>query len=241
MSRTVQQYIDLMAHAIGKTPDSRHVLLTVLNNAGNYIFGYAPWRWRKTKATVGSVEDVDYFVPPTDFAQLLEVGIDNTDGTPGAFLRVQPTTLEHMTRMKQAFTAPIGGTLYIDFESTVAASGAANALPRWYCYPTPTADDDPIIEVVYNRRWVNIPTNFTVNDLVPIPVQFDMALMLAGRAFAVLLENQSSPIELGAANAELDRLKQEFGGVQTDFGPVRGGALSRPRHDRHVILGDVTF
>lgn len=316
MARTVNDYISLMSHALGKTPDSRHALIDTFNDAARYVFEYRPWAFRKTGprylsmvsdisistadysesgstytitktggftnyrhmvgdvfsitagagVTVGeyriagktssdaitlvddpgstSTGDVSGLVrhsavsAPTDFGQLLGIGIDNTRGLSGDFTQVRLVTPEDIVWMRENFFEPLDGVLYLAVQEQVSVSGVVNATPLWPCYPLPESGVIPRVTIIYRRAWTDMAAG---TDIPPFPASFSRALMLAARAFAVNIENQSQAAEEPMLADELRRLASEQGGVQEDFGPIRGGALSPASRPEYVTLADVTF
>jgi hypothetical protein len=316
MARSVNDYLNHMLHAMGQSPDSRHVQIDTFNDAARYVFEYLPWAFRKvgpkylafpaavalssaaysvvsgvhtitdsgaftnyrflagdeldltagTGITVGSYRilgrtsaDVITLIDdpgdaaasgvegtirqsavsaPADFGQLLSVGIDNSEGVSGDFTRIRLVTPEDIVRMREDFFEPDGGYLYLAVQNTASVSAITASTPIWPCYPLPDSGSEPRIVVTYRRNWTDMSAG---TDIPPFPAQFTRALLLACRSFAVNLENQSQAAEEPQLQDELGRLAREQGGVQEDFGPIRGGVSAMVNRRERVILGDVAY
>lgn len=316
MARSVNDYLNHMLHAMGKTPDSRHSQIGTFNDAARHVFEYAPWPFRKTGPVylsfpaVVSISTADYSVvsgvhtitktagftnyrfvagdvlvitagagvtagtyrirgktsadvitllddpgststgdvtatirqsavsAPSDFGQILTMGIDNSAGLSGDFTRIRQVMLEDIVKMREEFFEPDGGSLYVAIQPSVSATGVVNATPLWPCYPLPDSGSEPTIVATYRRNWIDMSAG---TDIPPLPAQFTRALLLACRAFAVNIEDQTQASEEPQLQAELERLKVDQGGVQTDFGVIRGGVSELSRTREWVQLADVDF
>lgn len=195
--------------------------------------------------TLGSPTTVDatisfpYLTPPSDFGQLLKAGIDNTGSFSANISRVVMCTPESIVELQEMGVITPNGCLYLAAQPTFKPSNTAQAVPKWPCYPTPTSATEFTVQIVYMRRWVDMTAS--ASDVPPFPEDFEHALVLACRAFAVHIENQTEAMEDAALQRELARLRMEQGGVQTDFGPIRGGAMSPRAGPSYVTLGEVSF
>lgn len=219
------EYIGLMSHALGKTPDSRHNLWDTFNRAGRALFTRHDWTWRmEGPISLPVVANQDFVVLPVDFAGEVESWIPNT----GTYQFLEKCSLEKIANLRATFTTNIISGRFCVYYPGWDSQDSAETEPtrRALLYPTPTANANPTIQLIYRRRWVNISEND--NDRVPnIPSEFEQALILQSRAYAVCIENQVPPYEDGPLAVEIARLINEDSTAQPSLGRMTGGVDRR--------------
>ena len=197
-----------------------------------------------TSDVTGSIA-ISAVTAPTDFGQLLSIGVDNTEGLSGDFTAVRLVTPEDIVWMRENFFQPVDGLFYLAVQPTFptidgvqSTTTTTAATPLWPCYPLPESGSQPTLLLSYMRSWTDLAAG---TGIPPFPAQFTRALALACRAFAVEFENQTPASENQPLMDELARLAREQGGAQTDFGPIRGGVSTFLRRPEHVVLGDAVL
>lgn len=216
MARTLKQYLDLMKHALGKTPDSRHRLIDTFNDAGRALVTAYPWRWRVSPPVVlPIVAGQSWIELPADFGQVQSLYFEGSQIT-----RVIQTTLADINsrRQWQEFEP---GALWITFEGsdrqTVDDTGQPHR--RADIYPT-QADGRTDLRMSYLRGWVDMRED-DENKVPEIPANWERSLVLFARSFAVEIENQTDPYEVQALfgpSGEIARLVAEDAGRQRNMG-----------------------
>lgn len=219
-------YIDLMRHALGKTPDPRHDLWATLNRAGRQLTTVHPWTWRRRgPIDLPAVAGQRHIDLPDDFASIISVTVDNTASA--NYFRVEQVPVHFIQDLYQN-RLPLGDVgFYVAFES-YAPQRSRDEAPRrrLLCYPEPTEDLNPTLRVIYDQRWRELTKND--QDAVPnIPEEFEDALVSLARAKAYRLENNDASIDEQSAADEIQRLVREDGRTQKEYGHMIGGASSR--------------
>jgi len=230
-ARTTGNYLDLMRHALGKTPDSRHSLIQTLNDAGHALVASHMWSWRVAPPTIIPIlADQTFVTLPEDFGQAVDLSIDNSQT-----LRIVQTSIQDIQRRRSwgQFDALV---LFITFDTADAVVTDDENLRhrRAEIYPAQSADRADVT-LVYRRGWVDLDENDT-GRVPAIPRNFERALVLFARSFAVDIENQIDPYEnmaLFGANGEIERLKREDAGRQVDYGRPLHDVLARGRGVRY--------
>lgn len=238
MARTVEKYLDLMKHALGKVPDARHSLIDTFNDAGRALVNAHPWRWRVSPpVTLPILAGESWVRLPADFGQVQEVYVPGNQ-----VVRVVQTTLGELARLRgwQDFEP---GLIWISFEGSDRQHYDSQNQPhrRAEIHPVQSADRDDV-KIVYLRTWVDM-TELDLNKVPEIPAGWERALSLFARAFAVSTENQTDPYEmqeLFGPTGEIARLIAEDAGRQTNMGRpahsvarnARGGVF-RPHRKIH--------
>lgn len=222
---TFGQIKSLMEHAVGATPDSRHNLYQTLNRAGRFLTDYADWSWRLAGPVALAVKADDKFVPlPADFQRVHTL----TAPSSGADA-VCEISLAEILQLHAGAIHLQDGRWHINcppFAVIDQGSGTVNA--RAMIYPTPTADGTPNLSLTYYRRWVECADDGSHSSLRPaIPDEFEQAMVMVARCFALDLQDQSESLESQRAMAELDRLKGQDFSTQSNHGLMRGGASDR--------------
>ena len=221
----VGQHIDLMSHGLGKTPDSRHSLYATFNRAGRALFTRHSWTWRQQgPISLPAVADQDYIELPLNFGGELESWIPNTSG----HLFLEKCSLGYLARLRATQTTNVVTGRFCIYYPGWAGQGGAEDEPtrRALLYPTPTTNADPTIQLIYRRRWVEVSTDDT-KRVPDIPSEFEHALILLARSFAVCVENQRAPYEDGPYQAEIARLIAEDATAQANLGRMTGGVDRR--------------
>jgi hypothetical protein len=249
MPLTVQKYIDLMKHALGKTPAAGHDLLDTFNDAGRAFFTYHDWLWRSAgPVEVQTVADQNWVALPADMLAIESAYIDrenaNDDGA-GQFLRIEQVSRDRLMQLRQIANYVQSSVLYAYFPKwQTQDSQAVSPVMRAELYPTIRVDHEPIISITYQRRWVDFTSADNLDAVVPnIPPHCEYALKMVARAFAVHIENQSEAWEDTVAVAALDRLIREDGRAQVEDGTLIGAVGQRGRrfhdHSQHNLTVDL--
>lgn len=229
--RTLQNYLDLMSHGLGKTPDSRHSLFYDLNDAGRALFTLAEgdpfnhsWSWI-TRDHVNFMLPgnlVEQVVLPDDFSSLVSLQFDRT------FVgRVIPTTLGELNRMRR--TANFGTFLiYICFDVGEQQLNGSQPPRKVASFWPPQAVGRTNLQLIYRRTWVDM-TSTDVNRIPDFPQEWDRLFAMLCRAYAIQLEDQTNPFEDQLVQTELARLVNYDAGKQPNKGrpthSVRARAL----------------
>lgn len=212
---TLEKHLNLMKHALGKTPDSRHLLIDTFNRAGNALYTYHRWSWRSkgptTLAIPASSEQVQL---PKDFGELISISSTNTN-----VFRVHPTTVADIMLMRGTQTYD-SLALFIAFRvsgSPGTLTSPINEYPIAEIFPTQaTARTD--VKLHYLSRWVDMDETQDPQAVPPVPAEWEQALVLMARKYAVELENQEQAFEERALETELSRLVMYDGGRQVNLG-----------------------
>lgn len=220
---TVTRYLDLMAHALGKTAQSRHKLIESLNNAGARLFNEHSWNWRtRGPVQVPVVAGQPWIDLPADFGHHTSIYVDNTNPSVG-FRKVIVTSIEHLTELREQ---SVGRDLGDMFVAPGLWSATGEATPRWLVWPTPAVSGQPTLSIIYRAKWRTL-TEGDPEAVPNIPEIAERALKFAARAEAQLVEFQDpqSADEI-AYQEEIGRLKAEDGRERAAIGlPIRGGAF----------------
>lgn len=219
---TQAQYIDLMTHCLGKTPDSRHSLPETFNRAGRALVTARPWSWRiRGPVTLSTVANQAYIELPADFCEVRTVYIPSA----GAVQRVELATLETLAQIRALSSSYVGtGIIYAFFPSW--SSLQQGMTRRVELAPIPTTNATPSFQLIYNAGWKEIDSG-DGTATPQVPLEFEHALVLMARAFANNIENQDSAIEDVAVQNEIARLDKEDSRIQPTYGRMSGGAASR--------------
>lgn len=224
MRRTTKDYIDLMKHALGKTPDARHSLIHTLNDAGRALVNEHPWSWRtRTNQALTLVAGQNYVTLPDDFGELIDIQVENAQT-----YTVIPTSLADINR-RRSWGQYDALTLFIAFEEGYQGPTDEDGIlqNRAQVYPTPDTDRSDII-INYQAKWADLDEADT--DRVPaIPRDWERSLVLFARSFAVDIENQTDPYEnqaLFGPAGEIQRLKTADAGRQVNRGKPLHNVLS---------------
>ncbi len=225
--RTTTDYLDLMKHALGKTPDSRHRLLHTFNDAGRALVNAHQWRWRaRNRVMLNLVSGQPYIELPEDFGELVDINVDNAQT-----FTVIPTTIADINR-RRAWGQYDALSLFVAFDSGHETNSDEDGIMenRAEIYPTPASSRSDIV-VSYFAKWVDMDEND--GDRVPlIPRDWERSLVLFARSFAVDIENQIDPYEnraLFGPIGEIERLKEVDGLRQVNRGRPINNVLSRGR------------
>lgn len=218
--------IDLMAHKLGKTPDSRHSLWDTLNRAGRELVTAHDWYWRASGETLlPVVGGQSYLNLPSDFGELVTVYVPNV----GEFTAVETVSMERVAYLRASESLGVTtGLLRIFFPGYTTANAGPLGTPRRRAelYPTPNTSGEPTLRVFYKRSWIEIDTDD--RQAVPnIPETFEQALISKARALAWSIENDIPSHDDTIYAAELVRLKDAEARTQPSMGQVYGGVNAR--------------
>lgn len=229
----VGQFIDLMKHALGKTPDARHNLYATFNRAGRKLYTEHDWNFRtQGMATLPAIANQAYLELPSDWGGLLQATVPNS----GNFSFLQPTSLAELLLMRSytVVTLRTGVTRIYWPSYSTQATVEDQPTKRAELFPTPTTAGDPTVTAYYTRVWANVAYDPVAgtgdDDAIPnLPDEFEEALIRIARESAWSLENQQPSIDGSLYQAEIERLKLEDARAQTVYGRAVGGASSRAR------------
>lgn len=218
---TAGEYVDLMEHALGRTPDSRHNLWKAFNRAGSALVTEHLWKWRQNaEALVPTVSGQSQFPLPDDFLSHVSI-VDNAGGYPPTL-----TTKGDIERNRTNSLAS-SAALLVCLDDTITPAGHGPTRPAGAVWPLPTANGSPTFRLVYLRGWRDINEG-DENAIPNPPKEFQDALLLRCRFQAKLIENDSASAgvasELAAYQNEVNRLKNEEATRQMDHGRMIGGA-----------------
>lgn len=234
MPRTVTDYLNLMRHGLGKTPDARHSLINDFNDAGRALFTaaegnpwYHSWSWLvrdKVPFTVpgGLVEEVEL---PEDFGSLVALEFDNT------FIgHVETITAAGLAQMRRHPGSIDALRLYICFD-VGKKQATKTSVPKTVAAFWPPRDAAQTgISLTYRRAWVDMTTN-DGSAIPDIPPDYERLLMLMSRAYAIHLEDQTAAFEDEQVKAEINALAISDSGRQPNKGrahwSVRAAAGTR--------------
>lgn len=220
--RTLQKYLDLMTHGLGKTPDSRHLLIDTFNDAGKALYTLAEgapyfhsWSWL-------TADNVDFTIPggsvervelPADFGTFLSLGFRSAPGR-----SVQTVDMSTLNRLRQATPIVNSRTVYMCFDVGESQANGESTPKKIAAFWPAREDDLTGLELVYRRTWVDM-AQADGNRIPNIPAEWDRLLVLLSRAFAIHIEDQAAAMEDENVKPELDRL------VHFDAGrmPNKGG------------------
>lgn len=224
--RTTGDYIDLMKHALGKTPDSRHLLIDDLNDAGRALVNDHPWSWRtRNNVAIEIQADSTYAILPEDFGEIIDLRVS------GSLTSVTQTSVSEINRMR-AFGQFDAYSLYIAFDDGYDSTNDSDGTLQNHAliYPTQSTTRNDLT-ISYRAKWVDMEANDL--ERVPfIPRDWERSLLLFARSFAISLENQNDPYEdqaLFGQTGEMQRLKLLDARRQTNFGQPSHNVLSRGR------------
>lgn len=194
--QTLAQLTALASHALGGTPDARVDLTNLVNMACRRVVHAHSWSWRHVNTTVSGSIGSNVVTLPADFDSVAgkvhptNAGVPVLVTTPGDILERQGRSMSDVSAIRVGFGVH-----------------SATGTPQMLIDPVPTVNGQPVLRMVYLRRWVNLPAS--PSSAVPnIPDQWEWALVLAIRGLAKQLEDDN-PNELLLADAELARLKEE--------------------------------
>ncbi len=238
---TADAYLDLMKHAIGKTPDDRHKLINSLNWAGRQLWTEWDWSFKKRGPfRLGAAADQEWFDLPDDYDHILTAVIDRTDTASYSYSILRSATLNEIQNLRTQAVQWSDG-FYVNWPHySSQPSRLVEPKRRAMCYPTPLTDNDPIITINYMGRWAEISDQDT--GVVPnIPIEYEQALALLCRAIAIHLEDQQLAAEDPLYQAEIKRLRTNDALGHPRVGRVRGGAKDRQGSLTHIRVGEIEF
>lgn len=218
--RTLQSYLDLMSHGLGKTPDSRHLLIDTFNDAGRALFGLASgaphfhqWTWAVRDNVAFTLPGglVSEVALPRDFGTL--VSIIHERNFVG---RIVPTTMANLANLRRNVTSsPL--ITYIAFGVGSKQGNSQQGPDKIAAFWPPRSDPFVNLRLTYRREWVDFePTD--LNAIPDTPAQFDRLLSLLARAYAIHFEDQAEADEDRQVVAELDRMVNYDALRQTNVG-----------------------
>ncbi len=229
---TLQQHLDLLAHALGDTPDSRHSLLETLNRAGKRVYAAHQWPWRiRGPVLVPLVENQPYIELPVNFKAHRSWYIDNA-AAQAAPSTIRVTTAEQIAKLREQQGVTSSACWHIapgPWSGQPDGPADQPPRPRWLVWPTPGADA-PNLSLIYVAGWTDLRSGDTA--AVPdVPADCETLLIYAARAEAKVIENESlvqPDIALyeGRFREELARLIGEYGIDDAAPERITGGPAS---------------
>ena len=214
--RNVQSYLDLMRHALGKVPNSRHVIIDTFNDAGRAMVNAHGWSWRNRPPANLLIRAGDTTVLlPADFGELISMEISDS-----VEFRVIPTSVADIEH-RRAVAIFDSLTIWMAFDvgaSQVTRDQPANSKVA-EIYPAQESDRTDV-RLHYRATWIDC-TAADTKRVPNIPRDWERSLVLFSRAFVQDIENQQDPYEnqaLFGPNGEIARLKRADASTQVDLG-----------------------
>lgn len=216
--KTAAQHISMMEHALGATPDARHSLWDTLNEAGRALTMWHDWSWRQEGfTTITFTAGQMAFDLPSDFDGIRAVR--SPFNNPKTYIVVTPEELLH----KKSLVDGPNSLYWIAFSTYTLDTG--RIVPRGLIHPLPGDTNDPPVTILYRRGWYELDEE-NDTDFPRIPIEFERALVLMARAFAVEYQTQRPAMEDARVLAELERLRRNDITRQMQVGKLCGGAGS---------------
>ena len=235
--RTVQRYIDLMRHGLGKTPKATHLIIEDLNDAGRFLFRAAEsaphfhsWSWL-------TADNVDFTIPggsvttiklPKDFGQFIDLHFENT------FVgQVVPTTPAQLNLLRRSIvTDPM--TSYITFDVGASQPTADSEPGKYASFWPPREEETTGLKLVYRRSWVDIDVKEDgeaddANAVPDFPQEYERLFVMICRAYAIEIEDQAEAFESGAVERELKQLVASDAGKQVIYNRATHSVMGRAR------------
>lgn len=204
---TFGRYIEMMTHALGKTPDARHSLWETLNQAGRALWTAGmrqpflhEWSWtQRVDKVIEIPASVDQVVLPRDFGSYRSVRLAST-----ASGQVIVIDQDEMQEKRSLLSAP-SLNLYLCFDSPpVQFQGTGPSRATMQVYPAQEAARTDL-RMTYRSQWPEIDVN-DAGATPPFDPDFERLFMMISRGFAFETENRRDPFESGPLAAELERL-----------------------------------
>jgi len=216
--RTAAQFVSIMTHALGKTPQSAHDLYQTLNMAGRALFAF-DWSWKATGPTqLDATASQSYITLPTDFEQV--ISIERNDGQQ---YRVQVLTMTDLQMLRDRTDNYGGRDFWCAFVYQPQASTSTLPLPRMELFPTPSASTSGVFNLWYQRTWKELSIG-SPSDLPNIPNFAEQALVHGACALAYEIENKSSNIDRQLYDRAIQELLVRDTRTLPNAGIMRGGA-----------------
>ena len=165
MALTAQKYVDLMSHAIGATPDSRHDLWETLNRSGRAMTDKHPWTWRRRGPDALTLTAGGEFTLPSDFGKLESI----TPATGNFFKRIRPATVEEIMSARSQNVIYANDILICTDAWTTQASGTTQPTPKGLIYPNAAGANDPALVMIYLAKWTELSSSSPNNWSLPRP------------------------------------------------------------------------
>jgi hypothetical protein len=220
-----------MEHALGRTPDSRNLLLATFNRAGRRLFTARGWTWRiRGPVPLAVTADETVIQMPADFDRICTLSAPRED--------VEIVSLDYIMQLRREEYAGTRWYLYLPkWEDNAGGEPVRNAL----IYPTPTTTGTPALEMTYYRKWPTFTADQT-DRIPPIPESFEHLLVLLARAFARTLEDDDAdPCEMPSIRSEITDLAREDAAGAARQGPLPMTIGYHPsttlRRGRTTVLG----
>ena len=243
---TLAEHIALMRQAVGFATTTGHDLYETFNRAGRYLYQHHNWSWKMTGPTdLAAVGDQDFINLPSDFHQCVSLYIDNSAGDAATYTCVELVDLPTIANLRQnSFNNIDAGPFRVHIPAwTQSDSPDQTPKIRALVYPTPTDDGSPTMQLIYLRRWREM-TSSNTTALPNIPLDFEQALILIARAFAMRIESPESgnaDMTMREFEMNVQQLKAYDGQRQLDYGPIQGGAGSRSQLVPMFNVGTITL
>lgn len=222
MARNLNAYLDLMGHGLGKTPDSRHLLIDDFNDAGRALFQLAEgaphfhsWSWvvrqGETFALPGGL--VEEVALPADFGSYIAITFNRN-----SVRSIIPTTPEALAEFRRSFSTGSQSTwICFDVGSKQSNSQQPPAKVAAFWPPRDSALTD--LRLTYRRTWVDMGTD-DGNTYPDIPSEYERLMSLLARSYAVHIEDQTQAFEDQEVQRELARLVMVDAGKSPNKGQV---------------------
>lgn len=230
---TAQTLEQRVIRRIGKTLPSSLPFLSVLNEAGRWMYSCHSWRWRSRPPTnLDLAATVDYVLLPDDFGELIGRGIFGANGLVTFFRLVDATTLQEFRTM---------GVLDRSWSycgcilTPAAADGGPTPKPRLEIWPAPDEDLDDGLVCLYRAGWTD---RDSTTDHIDLPdfmeslfVEVLCAFVLGNLEWAQ--ESLSDRLGRIIEGALFQTAMLTDGRIQSRYGAMRGGLVESMRHARN--------
>lgn len=224
---TVAQYTARIEHAIGnESPATGFSTLEILNEALRALFGYADWSWRlRSPALLSLVASQEYVALPSDFGTSGELLSIHSVWSPVSV--VSKVSLADIATMRGM---PLNNTFqyYVALSNPTQTSASVRpGTPRLEIWPTPGSNVSNAFRITYKSGPVDLSLT---TDVPNIPREYENVLTLLARAYAMRYEYgsdaQETLAELASAEKEIRRLMEMDGMIESEAGPLTGGAAA---------------
>ena len=128
--------------------------LGMLNMAGDNLVmpPNGSWKWLERESTLDHVADTDYIVLPTDLTEIIHVQFADTF-----------TEVPIFTSMADLLNRVRGPSSSVSFHLAVIHNNTAGVItPRLRIFPTPTASESDVYNILYRAGWSDLTTPASV-------------------------------------------------------------------------------
>ena len=185
-------------HTLGGELSPDMDLLSVINDAGDYMTAMAPWRWLEDAATLGTLTSGSTTALPTGFLELIGYTPRGSDSrvTGSKAHMVSPHELEDMRN--SSGTLPLNTAYFAVIYTTTSGTSTVAPYPAIDVYGNGTL---PTVKIRYRKNWTQITGD---GDTFMLPVWVEALYLQCLRAFARGYEEE----DVGTMSARLGEIQQ---------------------------------